>query len=294
MTEQVNINDSFLATTQAINALDIPDISEKEKAIRFVRAAQNMIRFQLETRDLEGAKETLDKVEAVEGYFAKKTNGQKKLVDRLSKKYGHKADAPELQRELEKLHKDRITQNIVAEGRIRSIRDIGDWAIIWMDHGTNKTGGGVDVEEKRTNHVRPIDKDDLIKQSEILAKFLISPTTLGYWQQLAGIEDSKFEEFIAPFTDETILNNIELNYTLAVRLFKYNAGRGHVNKHNLTPQLMNIAVALDLLVDRIDSSQREIDKGNLPPINQMQTIREMFKDTVEHINKYIRHTSERY
>lgn len=294
MTDQPVIYDSFLATTKAINALDIPDISEKEKAIRFVRAAQNMIRFQLEQRDLEGAKETLDKVGAVEGYYAKKTNGQKKLVDRLSKKYGHQADAPELQRELEKLHQHRIIQNLVAEGRIRSIRDIGDWAIVWVDHGHHKTVGGVDVEEKRAGNADFLAKPDLVKSGDVLSSFLIISRTLRYWMELAGVKDEVFDEFIAAFTDETIRNNLELTYWTAQKAFT-KATDSEKNKDiNLVPQLRAIYLDLFYLRMHLDQSRSAMQGGDLPPKAQMQTIHDMFRDTVDHINSYMNSSAEMY
>lgn len=296
MTEQTGIHDTFLTTTQAINALDIPDISEKERAIQFVRAAQRMIRDQLEARDLVGAKETLDAVESVEKHYARKTNGQKKLVDRLSKKYGHQADAPELQRELEKLHKHRIIQNTVATGRLYSIRDIGDWAIVNVDHGNNKTVGGVNVEERRLEVNSEFTSNlDLIKISEVLSAFLVSSRTLNTWMALAGADQEKFDELVSNFIDEKIFNNMELTYSLVVRAFTTSMSPGQKDKVlHLVPQLKKIYLDLFYLRMHLDQSQSAMQGGDLPPLEQMKTIHDMFKDTVDHINAYMNNSAEMY
>lgn len=255
MTEQVNTLATIHSAADAIRELDIPS---KETAKALVQSAMRMVALDLSNGNLAGAKHTVDKLEAVEKFLKRKVQQQQA---------------------------DRITQNIVAAGRYRTIREIGAWLIDNVDHNGNS----------RSSHAS---ERIVYKVSEVLTELGIGKTTYIKWMDIGRLPDQEFNEWLAPYLDETIQQNMELYIT---SLYKY-ASPSNVTRSyrqdveppiTLAPYMRYVYVATVYLRDKIQAMQTEIDKGDTP-VTQVRFIHEQFRELVADIQKFMTQSGELY
>lgn len=258
---KTNTLEKFVETTKAIRALDIPS---KETADALVRSAMRMVAIDLSNGNLSGAKHTADQLEAVEKF---------------------------LKRKVEQQQADRITQNTVAAGRYRVIREIGRWLIDNVDHGTKRSAGGI----ANLSNDKSID-GLVIKVAKVLVELGIGETTYKRWLYIGALPDDDFDSFLSPYLDENIQQNMELYISLLYRLaVAWEKEPSKITEPSITlaPHLKAVYLATAYLRDKMQKAQSEIDKGNTPS-SQVQFIFDQFTDLVDDINTFMRHTKDLY
>jgi hypothetical protein len=256
--DNLNALQTFVDTTRTIRELNIPS---KEQADALVRSAMRMVANDLSNGNLNGAKHTADQLEAVEKF---------------------------LKRKVQQYQADRITQNIIAAGRYRTIREIGKWCIENVNHRQSETAGGRDIN---------ISLDDGAKLSMVtttIAELGIGVSTYKHWLMVGGLSDDDFDNFIAPYLDENINRDKELYITLLYKLaIPAYAKEKPEAPLSLAPHMKSLYLSINGLRNTMQRAQTEIDKGETPR-TQAQFIFDQFRSLVDDINTFMRHTSEMY
>jgi hypothetical protein len=164
-----NAIEIFANAAREVRDLDIPS---KQAVEALTRSALRMVALDLSNNNIQGAIDTKEKLQAVENYIKAKVGQQQA---------------------------DLITQNVVAAGRLRIIREVGKW----LDENI---GPG-----------QP--KKELSYDTTILLPDLgISRDESSRWQQVAELPDDEFEAWLQPYLDGNVSKGEELYFS---RLLKH-------------------------------------------------------------------------
>lgn len=220
--------DVLAKTTKAIHEIEIPN---REIAEALVRSAMRVVANDLANNNLQGAKDTQDKLKAVEQYLKAK---------------------------LTQLHADRITQNIIAAGRMRTIRQIGQWCV----ENVNSEPGNPNLQS--------MDRTSIMLRDQALNEMGIDSHTYWDWLQLAQVPEDRFEKYLSYFLNENIKQNLELTYTKTWKKFfpskSSESSREHAPRKplNIAPCLNNVCVSIQNLQDDLTVMVDETSKGEIP------------------------------
>jgi hypothetical protein len=166
-----NAIEIFANAAREVRDLDIPS---KQAVEALTRSALRMVALDLSNNNIQGAIDTKEKLQAVENYIKAKVGQQQA---------------------------DLITQNVVAAGRLRIIREVGKWLIDNIPH----EGG----QPK---------KEPLPRVTVLTSDLGISRKTSDTWQQVAELPDDEFEAWLQPYLDGNVSKGEELYFS---RLLKH-------------------------------------------------------------------------
>jgi hypothetical protein len=166
-----NAIEIFANAAREVRDLDIPS---KQAVEALTRSALRMVALDLSNNNIQGAIDTKEKLQAVENYIKAKVGQQQA---------------------------DLITQNIVAAGRLRIIREVGKWLIEYLPNGGDRKSDSHDV--------------NLIPR---LSDLGVTGNDSSRWQQVAELPDKDFEAWLQPYLNDNVSKGEELYFS---RLLKY-------------------------------------------------------------------------
>ncbi len=231
----------FTQTKQQLHDLEIPD---KRTVDALVNSAMRAVAVCLASKNLQGAKDVHDKLGAAEKYLRAKVSQQ--LADR-------------------------ITQNTVAAGRYRVIREIGQWCIDNVNHKSGPDSGLV--------------HNELNKQISVLVELGIGHATYWRWMETAKMSEEEFEAWLAPYLDLNIPQNMELYWSLLWHFVHPSHGAGKQQSNppiSLQPHMLLVWVCIEDLKDALQNMAKEMCKGETP-INQVRFIYGQLSQLIEEI-----------
>jgi hypothetical protein len=241
----------FVDTTKQIHSLDIPS---KAMAERLVRSAMNMVAIDLQNNNITGAIETKNKYESIEHWFKRQ-------------------------------HATLITQNTVAVGRLELIRQIGAYIRDNYEH----IGGN----QNKDKNGKFISKDLVItreEQGKYLKDLPISSATYLKWMDAADIEPDEFNQFVLPYLDESVKDDIDGIFLGTVLSHFYPSKYNDVDAPNLPPSLKKVWLLGRDYMDALSDMIIDCGDGNVPADHVTKVFEQMDKVTTANreAKKYIR------
>lgn len=209
-----NALDIFVDAANTAHNLDIPSRVMAEK---LVRSAMRIVALDLANNNINGAIETKNKYESLEHWFRRQ-------------------------------HADLITQNTVAVGRLRLIRQIGNYIKNNYEH---ELGG-----DKKS--LSPNDNDRL-------KDLPIASSTYLKWMDASDIDEEVFSDWAEYYTSEDVNENDEIYLSRFLSFFYPDKYSNDIDIPNLLPHMKLVYIRARDLMDACNSMLDEISKGETPP-----------------------------